>query len=229
VDGSKRISVDGRMYYLGLIDGVHVGQRITVQTNVFRAPVIDVTVTCPDTGRTTTHQVEPEKLNEFGFTGSHVIGEGYQGTRGDARSQAKGRLMQEAYRGAAGALPTQDEADRMRRANAQAYAGQVDPLADVHATQLPTYLPARGTTAPLQVRAVEVVRISTVEAAGRLLRALGGAYTPAVYAELQQRYPDGAVPETDVDDLAGQWRRTGTLLGDDDQADGLRSVGGGAA
>jgi hypothetical protein len=133
-------------------------------------------------------------------------------------------LKREAYRNGDG-LPTQAQADKARKAHAAAYAGVVDPLADVAATPVPTYLPRNGQVLDMPTRQVEVRRISVVEACKQIKARLGAAYTPQVFADVAARWPDG-VPETEVDVFVAE--RCPVAL-PNTPADGLRLIGGGAA
>ena len=225
VDNTKRISFKGQRYNLSLVPGVIAGLKVTVQTNVFRAPAVDVQVTDTDTGEVTWQVVEPEALDEWGYDGARVIGQGYQGVANSVLDDNRAMLKKEAYRTGAG-LPTLAEADKARKAHAQPYAGVVQPLADVLATPVPTYLPRAATPIALPERKVEAKRMSVVAACLAIKARLAGAYTPQMYTTVAQQWPDG-VPEDQIDALC-----TSLLAGAAPQAApgaGLRMLGGGAA
>lgn len=203
VANDKSVSFAGRRYDLSLVPGVAVGLKVTLQVNLFRSPSIDVLWTCPDTGAETWHVVAPTETNEWGFpAGSPVWAEDHpQQARHSSVDQHRGELLKAAY-----ALPTLKEAEAARKAHAPAFAGKVDPMADVHATQVPSYLPRKGAVLDLPRRQVQERQLAVVEMCQRLLARLGSAYSPHVYAELTAKYPDGSVPESHEDMLVQHYR-----------------------
>ncbi len=225
VANDKTVSFGAKTYDLSQVPGVAAGLKVTLQMNVFRAPAIDVQFICPDTGAETWHVVEPAKTTEWGFRADGPVwGEDMRTAAYSDVDHARNDLTKRAYKVGDG-LPSLEEAQRARKAHAQAYAGIVDPMADVKATPVPAYLPRRSTELQMPARQVEARRLTTVDAAKRLRDLLGAAYTPQVYTHLAERFADG-VPEDQLEAIAAQF--TGA-----DQAapavGGLRIVGGGAA
>ena len=224
VDNTRRISFKGRPYNLMLVPGVIAGMRVTVQINVFRDPAIDVQVLDADTGEVSWQVVEPEQLNEWGYDGVRVIGEGYKAVANSVLDNNRAVLKMDAYRTGAG-LPTQAEADKARKAHAAAYADVVQPLADVAATPVPAYLPRSATPIALPERRVEARRLTVVAACSAIKARLGAAYTPQVFADVSRRWPDG-VPEDQIDGVCAELAAAQAPARADD---GLRLIGGGAA
>lgn len=224
VGNDKTVSFAGRTYDLSLVPGAVPGLKVTLAVNPFRAPAIDVLHTDIDTGAETWHVVEPVQVDAHGFrVGAPVWGESYSPASYTDVDHSRTALQREAYRTGDG-LPTLQEAQRARKQHAQAYQGVVDAMADVNATQVPTYLPKRATRLDLPQRQVEARRISVVEAAKTLRNRLGAAYTPQVFADLSRDWPEG-VPEDQLDAIAQR------LAAPADQAEAprLRAIGGGAA
>lgn len=217
VSNQRTVPWKGREYDLSLVPGTAPGLKVTIQTNPFRAPAIDVLFTCPDTGEQTWHVVEPVKVDEHGFReGAPVWGEEMRTAPHTDVDQTRRRLLREAYR-TGDALPTLKEAEAARKAHKQAMAGVVDAFADVRATEVPTYIPRRATLIDMPQRRVESRRISVVEMCRRLRHRLGSAYVPQVFADLQAEFADG-VPEDREDDLHSRYARPAD--------DGLRATGG---
>ena len=216
VSNDRRIPFKGRTYDLNLVPGVIAGLKVTLQVNAFRDPAIDVLFTCPDTGEQTWHVVAPMERDRWGFGPGPVIGEEMRGARHSAVDEARNRLTKEAY-----ALPTIEEAERARRAHAQAYAGTVDAMADVRATPIPTYLPRRGTALDAPARQVAAVLLPVLDACVRLKARLGAAYTPQVYAWVEARFPAG-VPEDQLEGICAQFAQQPVV----DNGQQLRAVGG---
>ena len=224
VSNTKTVPFGGRQYDLALVPGVVAGLKVTVVQNVFRAPAIDVLFTDVDTGAETWHVVEPIKTDEHGFReGAQVWGEGMRTAAYSEVDFARSELTRRAYKTGDG-LPTLDEAARARKAHAQAYAGVVDAMADVNATQVPTYLPRAGTVIGLPDRRVEARRLNRVEALQLIMGRIGAAYTPQVRIDLIARWPDG-VPEDEIDGFCAALLQPA----DNGQASALRLIGGGAA
>ncbi len=192
-------------YLLKLVPGARAGMSVTVQSNPFRAPAIDVLFTDPDTGVETWHVVQPEALDAGGFpVDAPVWGEQMRRAGFSDVDHNRNALTRQAYKTGDG-LPTVDEAEAARKAHKAAYAGLVDSMADVKATQVPTYLPRRTTPLELPSRKVESRRLSVVEACQRLKDQLGERYSPQVYAHVSAQYSDPAnpgVPEEALDAIA---------------------------
>ena len=220
VTNNKSVPFNGRHYDLALVPGVVAGLKVTVVQNVFRAPAIDVLFTDADTGAETWHVVEPIKTDEHGFReGAAVWGEGMRTAAYSSVDDARGELTRRAYKTGDG-LPTLEEAARARKAHAQAYAGVVDAMADVNATQVPTYLTKRSTPLALPERRVEARRLTHVEALMLIRDKIGGRqYTHQVRLDVMDLWPDG-VPEDQILALCHRFSRPA------DDADALRAAGG---
>jgi hypothetical protein len=208
VSNLKRITFGrpSREYCLRMVPGVVAGLAVTVQSNPFRAPAIDVLVLDPDTGAQSWHVVEPLVTDEFGFAAdAPVIGEEFRRAGFSEVDHARNALTRQAYRTGDG-LPTLEEADAARRAHRAAFEALVDPMGDIAATPVPAYLPRRATSLELPERQLAVRRISAVQACQELMRMLGEAYTPQVYAHVSSTWPDGGVPEDQLGAIADIFR-----------------------
>ncbi|MFN0185837.1 MAG: hypothetical protein ACKVQR_18660, partial [Aquabacterium sp.] len=221
VSNDRRVSFDGRSYDLALVPGVVAGLKVTLQMNLYRAPAIDVQYSDPATGELTWHVVEPLREDDFGFpAGAQTIGQGMRTAAHSVHDQARGELAKEAY-----ALPTLQQAEKARRRHAQAYAGVVDPMADVRANPAPAWLPRRGTELGVPGRTLAPVLLGWVDACKRLRPMLGEHYGPHVYQYVAAQWPDGAVPQDQLEAVAERLRPQVQA----DAAAPLRLVGGGAA
>lgn len=226
VGNEKRISFRGLPYHLGMVPGVIAGMRVTVQSNVFRAPDIDVEVVDQDSGETTWHVVSPEQKNEWGYDAARVIGQGYKGVTNSALDDNRNLLKQGAYKVGDG-LPTIKEAERARKMHAQAYGGAIDPMADVRATQVPAFLPRRSVPLGLPERPAPVRVLNHVEACKLLRERMGAVYPPQMFAHVCEHYPDG-VPEAELDALQALFTTGQPMPGATDNTfTGLRAVGDG--
>lgn len=221
-------------YDLTYVPGVVAGLKVTVAENPFRAPAIDVLFSDPDTGEETWHVVEPMQVDQWGYReGAAVIAEAHLRTAAYSQvDETRNAVTRQAYKAVSPTgAPTLQEAERARKAHAQAYAGVVDAMADVNATQVPTFLPRRATPLALPQRQVEAHRLDIVTASKRIKEKLGPRYSPQVYAHLQATYGDAGVPENELEAIAALFdTNVAGSAGDPQQADGaqpLRAVGGG--
>lgn len=223
-------SYGSRTYSLEHLPEIAAGEWVTLQVNAYRAPSIDVRMVDRETGEETWHTVAPVETNEYGFAAdAQVFGEGYRQAAYSQVDRNRNQAVREAYRAEGAplsALPSLEEAAKARKRHAQAYAGVVDPMADVRATVVPTYMPRRGTaleTGPK--REVAEALLPVVLACKRLHDMLGDAYSPAVYTWVSAKFA-GGVPETQLDAICAQF--AAPLQGDVEPG-GLRAVGGGGA
>lgn len=209
-------------YDLSTVPGAVVGGRVTVAVNAYRAPSIDVRTVDADTGEEVWQTVPPIERNSAGFrVDAPVIGQEFRTAAYTPVDRERNRITQEAYRSPGEGLPSLEDAARARKAHQQAYAGLVDPMADVRATPVPSYLPRRGTALDTPaVRTMVPVQLPVVEACRRLKQMMGEAYTPQVYSFVADKFRDG-VPEDLLPEIAAQFLQPAA------GATPLRAVGGG--
>lgn len=199
VSNDLKVQVGKHWFDVSNVPGASAGQKILVAVNVFRHPSIDVQSVDRETGEETWHIVDPVQVDEFGFSSTAtVIGQEMRTARNTEVDDLRNDLTKQAY-----GLPTLEEAAQARKRHAQAYAGTVDVMADVKATQVPDYMPRRGTPIGHEPRQLVAQLLTHVEAAKRLRITLGDAYGPHVYAWLTQRHPDG-VPEDQLSAITAQ-------------------------
>lgn len=193
-------------YHLGDVPGVSVGGKVTVRVNAYRAPAVDVEVIDAATKEPYWHTVTPEVHDAYGFpVGAPVIGESFSPASKTMAEHNRDELLRETFRPSdQSALPSLEQAQKLRKQHAQAFDGRLDPMASIEATALPDYMPRRGTPIAHEPRQLVVQLLTHVEAAKRLRAALGDAYGPHVYTWLTQRYPDG-VPEDQLTAITSQF------------------------
>jgi hypothetical protein len=218
VDNDMTVSYGGKTYDLRQVPGAVAGLKVTLQVNVFRAPAIDVRFVCPDTGAQSWHVVEPAQVTEWGFrVDGPVWGQDMRTAANSVVDDNRNALTRAAYKVGDG-LPTLEEAARARKAHAQAFAGLVDPMADVQASPVPAYLPRRGTELALPERKVQAQLLNQVQALTILLQRMGSRYGPQVRDHVAATYPAG-VPEDALDAIDALFAGTQAV------PHGLRAVG----
>lgn len=212
-------------YDVRYVAGLSPRDEVLVTVNPFAMPAVRVGVTDRDTGEIVWHQVEPVRKTALGFNAQapHLNGSDYKAlpaTPADARRQA---IAAQAY--AVGGQPaTAEQAQAAQRKNATPYLGQFDPLADIKAAQVPTYLQRPGTPHGAAAPTLAPVRLSVAEACKRMRLALGERYDPNTYAWLTERHGAAGVGEDTVAGLIEAGRRA--ALAPAAPVAGLRAVGG---
>ena len=193
----------GRMDYdLRYLHGILPRMEIDVQVNVYRAPCLDVTLEAD--GERRAYTLTPIRRDEGGFRlDAPVIGDAYKAAPDTLTDKALKQIHKEAY-GAA----TAKEAEEARAGKRPAYAESgIDPMADVKAMPQRAYMPTRGREFTPERPQREAQPLTIAGAAMRLKRALaesGVAWTEAHMEHLVRAYPDGLVPEEDLQNLARQ-------------------------
>jgi hypothetical protein len=187
-------------YDVRYVPGVMVGQQLTVVVNAYRAPAIDVRFTDAETGEQRWMCVEPQGKDAFGFSANApIIGQEYKQAPATQADQERQKIGQAAY-GAA----NDDEAAKARKSNAQAYAGQINIMADIEATKLPDYLPRKGTALEMAKQEVAAARMSVTAAAKRLKAIMGERYEPRMFGWLQAKFGEAGVAEEQLAAIAQQ-------------------------
>jgi hypothetical protein len=186
----------GRQEYdLRDLPGIMPGLKVLVQTNPFRAPDADVTVTDAE-GERHIYTLSPIERTEAGFRAdAAVIGEERKALKDTATDKVLKRIQKDAY-GAA----TLTGAEKARAGKERAYA-HIDPLADVKDVPLRTFIPKRGRDLALTGTLKESPPLTVVDAAFTLrgkMAALGVEWGAEHLALLRAWYPAGAIPAADM-------------------------------
>lgn len=198
---------------------------VYVTVNPFALPAVRVGVTDRDTGEIVWHQVEPVQTNRFGcdVTAPRAADGEYRALPATPADEHRKAIAAQAFQ-VDGKPATVEQAAEAQRKKATPYLGQFDPLADIKAAKVPTYLPRAGTPhAAAAAPQLEPLRLSVAEACKRMRLALGEQYDPTTYAWLSERHGTTGVPEDTVAGLIAARRQAsqGTSA-----TGGLRAVGG---
>ena len=187
-------------YDLRHLPGIMPKMEVGVQVNPYRAPAVNVTLTAPE-GATSVYILEPLERDAAGFrVDAPVIGQEMRSMPDTAVDKAVKAVKKEAY-----AASTLEEAQKARDANQRAYA-DIDPMADVKAAKIPTYMPRRGRDLGLDPTLRQAAPLSLVDAAlslrGQVAR-YGVQWGADHMAWLKERFPE-SVPAEAMDTLAGE-------------------------
>jgi hypothetical protein len=210
-------------YDVRYVPGISPRSQVYVTVNPLAYPAVRVGAVDRDTGEIVWHQVEPVQRNRLGYdVAAPVMGQGYHAMPETPADVWRKKIAAQAYATPDGPA-TVEQADKARRNKQAPYLGQFDPLADLKAAQVPTYLPRKGVAHAAAAPTVEAARLSVAEACKRLKLELKEAYDAGTYAWLTERHGSAGVPAEAVQALINQHRHAGV----DVPQVGLRAVGGG--
>ncbi|MDT4815115.1 Integrase core domain protein [compost metagenome] len=192
-----RVKFDGREYDVSSVPGVMVNDKVMVTRNPWRDDAAQVVATGAD-GHKVFYVVPVVKRNELGFdVNAPVIGQEFKShadTPAQSARKEASRLAMEAE--------TDAEAEQARKEKKIPFGGRLQPFNHIDETNLPTFMPRRGTQHDLVAPTVEIPPLSHVEAA-KALRARLGSWSAERLAWLKTNYPNG-VPEEQLDAIVQQ-------------------------
>jgi len=195
VDVHLRVSFAGKDWDVSAIPRVMVNEKLMVTYNPYQLETVYI-VDADSEGNEVLHAAPLVVRNEAGFAlTANVIGEDYR-QQAETEADINRREVELATYGVA----TQLEADAAKKAKALPFGGRVKAMKPITDTELPTFLPRRGTELAITTQTQAVDRILTLfEAAGELRR-LGVAMDPDKNRQVAAWYPQG-VPESEIADL----------------------------
>ncbi|HPQ95366.1 MAG TPA: DDE-type integrase/transposase/recombinase [Thiolinea sp.] len=218
VNGYMQISWRSGLYDVGHVPGLNVGDRIDVARNPWKADSLRV-ITTDAEGRLVFHEADLLRRDDYGFVeNAATVGQEYKrhaASPAETAQQVLDKLAMDADSVA--------ELEGRRKAKAVPFGGRIDPhkpLVDA-SPELPDWMEKRGQESALSVPDIRLRPCTLVEAAKILRADLGENWLPEYYTELQARYPDGGVPQEDIDQLKQHFRNPPQL-----QRPTLRIVGG---
>jgi len=187
-----------QMYSLYDIPGIMPGSAVEVAVNPFTAPAIDVMVTAAD-GEVRTWTLEPMQRDRVGFAlDAPVIGEEFHRHKDTATDRAIKDMRKAAY-----GVETLVEAAKAEQSRRRAYR-DINAMADVEATSLPTYIPRRGQEIEAAGAQRQVPPLSPVQAAMQIREMLARhriEWTAEHMRRLSEGWPQG-VPAAEVEQIA---------------------------
>ena len=212
-------------YDVRYVPGISPRSQVYVTVNPFEYPSVRVGAVDRDTGEIMWHHVEPVQLDRLGYdVKAPTMGQTYHAMPETPADVWRQKIAAQAYATASGPA-TLEQADKARRDKQAPYLGQFDPLADLKAAQVPTYLPRKGVVHEAVAPRVEATRLSVAEACKRIKLVLKDEYDAGTYAWLTERHGNAGVPEEAVKALIAQHKNTGLTA----PQGGLRVVNGGSA
>lgn len=189
VKPTLRVAFGGHEFDVSSVPGLLVGQKVLVTRNPWRSDAAQVVMTGED-GHEVFYVVPKVEVNEFGFAqdtrGTAVIGERFA-RHADTPAQEARKVIEQVMT----ETDSVKDAEEARKRQALPLGGKLDPYKHIHDTELPSYLPRRGTEHELRTPVIETPPISTYALAKRAQAEISD-WSPEHYDWLCAHYPDGA-------------------------------------
>lgn len=192
------------LYSLRGLDGINVGDTVTLRTLVYGDCAIQIQAPRYD-GEMLTYRVEPERdYDRFGQAMSGgVIGEEYKAMPNTGIEHAAKEMDILAYPGM-----DADQIKKARNKKATPFANKLNAHSYLEKVELPTYMPKQGSEieAPSHLQ-VDVPMLTATAAMIRIANSIGRNLSDGENAFLRQRYTAG-VPEDQIAALIDQFNNT---------------------
>lgn len=175
------------------VEGVYPKAKLKVVVNPYRAPSIDV-ITKDEHGTEVIYTCDPLQVDWVGFRpDAAIIGEEIKAAPQSTIDENRKRIIKKAYN-----ADTLEQVDKAIAKKQPAYDGQLNVMADVQATEVPTYLPRAGEQISTPQQRREVAPLNYIQAAKAIKGFVGDAWTAEHMQMLKTTYSDGNVPQADI-------------------------------
>ncbi|HHG4749879.1 TPA: integrase [Pseudomonas aeruginosa] len=193
-----RVSFGGHEYDISIVPDVNVNDRVLITRNPWRDDAVQL-ITVNAEGHQVFYVLPLIEKDEAGRAlSSPVIGEQFKSLPETPAQKARKAVDRLAF-----GVESEAEVKAARKAKAIPFGGKLKPFQHIDDTQLPTFMPRRGTDHELVAPIVEISPMNHVEAATRLCARLGDAWTVESMAWLKKTYPEG-VAEDQLDAIVQQ-------------------------
>lgn len=174
------------------IDGVYPKAKLKVVVNPYRAPCIDVLV-INQHGEEIAYTCEPMQTDWVGFRNdATVIGETPAAMPQSNIDAKRKSILKNAYN-----ADTLEQVDKAIAKKEVAYKG-LNAMADVDATEVPTYINRAGEQMTTQQQRRQVAPLNLIQAAKAIRGHVGDLWTPEWMSKLKTTYSDGNFPQEDI-------------------------------
>lgn len=182
-----------KFYSVKHIPSIYVGAKVDVVVNPYRAPDIDV-LTTNEHGEQVIYTCIPDQLDIFGqLEDAPVIGQEIRSMPNSKVDDVRNRIMKQAYN-----ATTQAEATKAIKNRTPAYQGQIDVTKIITKHDVPDYLPRAGQQMEIQAQKNQLPPLNYIQAAKQIKGFVGDAWTAEHMSMLKTTYPDGNVPQEDI-------------------------------
>lgn len=195
------IQHNGNTYSVNDIPNVEVNEWLTITRNPWREDN-SIQVMREVDGQQVIHVIEPQIKNSLGFAeGSAVIGENFKAQPESAIDKNRKDVELLAMD-----VTNADDAAAARKRRKVPFAGSIDPMKNIDNTQLPEFLPKRGTASDIESPIVQLPVLTVVQLASRIASQIGDEWKGKEHLTwLKQRYPEGGT-EADIEGIIKQLR-----------------------
>ena len=176
------------------VDGVYPKAKLKVIVNPYRAPSIDI-ITVDEHGNDVVYTCDPVQVDWVGFRpDAAIIGEETKSMPQSAIDENRKRIIKKAYN-----ADTLEQADKAIAKKHTAYEGQLNAMADVQATEVPTYIQRAGEQMATPQQKRQVKPFNLVQAAKAIRGLVGFMWNGTEHMNaLKAAYPNGEVPQEDI-------------------------------
>lgn len=194
-----RVSFEGREFSVSMVPDVCVGNTLMVTRNPWRDDSVQIHTTNAE-GHEVFYVAPVIVTNEAGFDiEGAIIGEEHKRHAETPAQKARKTVAKIAM-----GEETEEGVEAARKEQRIPLGGQLQPFKHIDETQLPTYMPRRGTAHDLTPPTIEEPPISVFAIAKRL-QPLFPSWSPDHYAWLSKHFPGGA-KESEVESIEARLR-----------------------
>lgn len=176
------------------VEGVYPKAKLKVVVNPYRAPSIDV-ITVDEHGNEVIYTCDPLQVDWVGFRpDAAVIGEEMKAMPQSAIDENRKRIIKKAYN-----ADTLEQADKAIAKKHTAYEGQLNAMADVQKTEVPSYIQRAGEQMSTAQQKRQVKPFNLIQAAKAIRGLVGFMWNGNEHMNaLKAAYPNGEVPQEDI-------------------------------
>ncbi|TCM61893.1 integrase-like protein [Acinetobacter calcoaceticus] len=183
-------------YDVRYVDGIYPKAKVKIVVNPYRAPSIDV-LSKDEHGNEVLFTCDPLQTDWVGFRETaSVIGEEIKAMPQSEIDANRKRIIKKAYN-----AETLEEADKAIAKKQPAYKDQINPLADVNATTVPTYLNRAGEQMTTTSQRRQVAPVNYIQAAKQIRGVVGDLWTADHFAALKKSFPNGEIPQDVIPEI----------------------------
>lgn len=190
VRGDLTVSFKNRVWKVDHVPGVYVKSDVYVHWHPFMVDTAMAVIWGED-GQEQHIALYEDKLNALGFRDSAVVIGKEHKAKPDTVADTNRKRVNQLAAGTDTLAATEKKRDNKHYTP---FDGRIDPLL-ASKQELATFMPKRGTVLAVNAPHVELLKLSTVQAAKWLHGRLGSEYRPELLADVQVRFPEGATEE----------------------------------
>lgn len=201
------ISFKGNEYDVSDVPNVQAAKKLDVTYNPWHPEKSAMVIEYDDEGNEKLHPIALVERNELGMrTDAPVIGESFAPAKDTLleknRKEVERVVMQ---------ASTDEEAEAKRKAKALPFGGELDPYKRFDDAPKIDYIPRKGEQMQPAVVTQPQERVLNYFETAKEMAGMGCEMTREKNALIKKWYPDGAVPEADLDKIKQRLETRGTL------------------